>query len=317
MTLLEQVLRDLGFEQKEEVPSVIELLRLTDCFSSLPQQGSSLTLLEALVSTTQKKWIRPKGTERTEQKDTEDYQKNRTAFFRHFAPLNLFAEIKPTKQEYDAVAILGAFTFRMEKRLDHLLKLWDQGVRFKKIYLLCGERPLREAEEKNVIEQLGSKATEMDAMKHLLKQASKGWPKELQQLPIIEIFAEKLQGQSRATTEDTVKAFAEKGITFDQLLVISNQPYVRYQGDVTRIKLQTLKTELTPETVGTATNPEEELISPLLDTLARRFYAGKSLLTKRYEAMASSSRPFSSPAETSLAKKTAAAPAEQPTNTNI
>ena len=117
-------------DQKPSKP-LLELLDLLD----IKHDGS----LKDIVEKTQTSWLRKADTERWHMKDT--YQ-HRDKIFSLLDQIGVLNEVIPTKNSYNYLLLHGAAFSRIQKRLAEALKLWEKGIRFNKLVLLTGERPL-------------------------------------------------------------------------------------------------------------------------------------------------------------------------------
>jgi len=171
--------------------------------------------------------------------------------YQFFKKVNWIDEILPQVSKYNRVLIYGAAIERMEKRMSYFKKLVsDKKLDLKEleqpVVLLCGERKIDPNEKpsepgwskwgKKILEKK-IPLQEPEVMKFIWdevgKQMKSGWG-ELK--PKI-IYAQKKEGQSRAHTEDTVQSWLQttrqsslKGEI--KVLLISNNPYIRYQEQV-------------------------------------------------------------------------------------
>jgi hypothetical protein len=111
----------------------LDALNKLRSYLNLPQD-------EDLVIQTQTQWLRKPHQKRWEMTELNPDQR---VFVLNWAKdQGLLTPWKPTCKHYDQALILGATTSSMEKRLNYLNQLWDEGVRFDKIVWLTGDRPL-------------------------------------------------------------------------------------------------------------------------------------------------------------------------------
>lgn len=265
--MLDSVLERLSFSTEQIMPFKA-LLKITAFDESWQKKFESpLEALYCLVETTQSVWLRKEGSERWEQRDSEAMIANRERFLTLFNQLDLLAAKKPSCKKYDYVLLLGGLQSRVEKRLDYLTSLLEEGVRFNQLVLLGGQRPLMQDKESiaNIIEG----ATELDMMELIVKKHLRNWPIDHSEIAIVPINTPLYAGK-RPTTSDTVKAWLDTKPRPTNLLAISDQPHISYQNAVLEASLRPLN--FTLETVGCAASPEVK-ISVVLDALARRIYA--------------------------------------------
>jgi hypothetical protein len=266
VVMLDLILEALSFST-EQITPFKALLKLTVANEHWQKEFESpLEALRYLVETTQKNWLRKEGSERWEQKDSEARIVDRERFLTLFDQLGMLAEKKPSGKNYDYVLLLGGLQSRVEKRLDYLTSLLQEGVRFNQLVLLGGQRSLMQDKESiaNAIEG----ATELDMMEMLVKKRLRNWPIDRSEIGIVPINAPLYAGK-RPTTADAVRAWLDTKPRPANLLAISDQPHIGYQNAV--LKAALLPLHFTLETVGCAASPEVKL-SVVLDALARRIY---------------------------------------------
>ncbi len=218
--------------------------------------------LPSIVKNTQKKWITSPGKERWQIQDTLT-PKQRKAVLDYGTKAGFFREIKPAHQRYDYAIVLGAWVPRMEKRMDYLVKIASAGVRFKRVILLSGARPL-DPETDGMAQHC---KTEGDALEFLWKAQplSKQVPWKHFQHPLIQTT----KGKVRPTTADTFRYWLSKKPKAGSCFVVSNQPYCHYQQLIIE---NILPPKFTYETIGPAVKPSDENATVLLDTIARCLY---------------------------------------------
>ncbi len=223
-----------------------------------------------IIAETQKRWLRKAG-ERWEMAELSDEQKQTVLDWA--TEQGMFSSEKPCRSSYDKALILGATTSRMKKRLNYLKELWEEGVRFREIVWLTGDRPL----DSRVDDFLDRIDNESQAA-HLLWEET-DLPEEMRNLPVVFIAAPmKREGDTlkRPNTEDTLIAWLEKKPGPHTALFISDQPFCGYQfavidtclPDYISFDVAGKGTEGTPSAAVT------------LDSLARRIYQ-ESLRSKK------------------------------------
>ncbi len=229
---------------------LLQLLELME----VPHDGTP----SSIVQETQKRWIRPAGKERWEMADLTLEKKEKVLQLAD--QMGFIQEIRPTKQEYDYVLLLGATVFRMQARLEHMAQLWKEGIRFNKVVILTGMRPL-DPKAEDLIAKTESEAA------HIL------WDRcELNFLPVS--FVEvPMNGSIRPTTQDTIIRWMEEFPEPGSSLFISNQPYCHYQGAIVDL---VLPDKFEHETVGNSADPTSLNGAVVLDTIARWLYSGFS-----------------------------------------
>lgn len=235
-------------------PDLKELLKVME----VEQDGTA----QSIVKATQKAWLRPVGKERWHIQDNlTPIQKK--AVMDYGAKAGFFNEIKPLYFDYDYAVILGATTSRIKKRLDLLVKMSEQGVRFKKVILLSGERPLDPSGE-SIHE--GCK-TEGDTLEYLWRAnpLSKKVAWKHFKHPMISTPS----GIRRPTTIDTYRLWLASNPPPGRILAVSNQPYCLLQQLVAQ---NIMPKGFTYETVGEAPELSSINAQTLLDTVARCLY---------------------------------------------
>lgn len=251
--------------------SMLHLLQVTH----IVHDGS----LESIVKATQASWIRKAGIERWDILDRQSDQKN--IYFELFEKLNVVQEIKPIKKYYNYAFWMGATYAPLQKRLEYLIKLWNQGVRFDTLVVLSGARPLTAHEQKAVQAKYNCDTnnmpqTEFDLM--MLVYNSIDMPKQMRSVPVVAVNAPmkySTQGNTiRPSTEDTIIHWLQLYPIPGSCLLISNQPYIAYQESVAK---NFLPVTFMVEAVGDKS--KEIKIDVYLDTFARILYQEQKRLT--------------------------------------
>lgn len=259
-------------------PLIIELLKLTDVVSESDT-------LSSIVDETQKHWLRKSGSERWDiVSDSRDNQEEIRKIFENFF---FFSEIESKYTEYEYAFVLGALFERMKLRFEHLVNLWNKGVRFNSIVFLSGSRPAQEAqgENKDVLEKWANVTieimpqTETELLKFIYDHMV--MPEEMRKLPVQIIDVPMLQNSDgtmrRPNTADTIEWWLKSNPQLGKVLAVSNQPYVWYQDSVLKTLLPS---SFEVDTVGQACLPDQK-IGLLLDTLARTLYQEKIRLENK------------------------------------
>lgn len=215
-------------------------------------------------------WIRPTNKERWEIKsrfsDAQD-----EAIVTIFKRLGFFKENSLIAKRYAGALVLGARFSNTLERLNLVEALQERGTEFEKIYLLSGERELT-GEEIAACQKMGLKLSQPDERnmmfllsQHILKSNHN----------LVHVDANKKPNAKRATTADTIEAFAEQDPSAGKYALISTQPFGLYQLLVTQKELQKnqmdnlIKLKLSTQKLP---HPENEKAEVLLDNLARIFY---------------------------------------------
>lgn len=215
-----------------------------------------------LIEETQKHWLRKPGQERWEMLELPQKQKQ---FVISWAEKEgLYAPWAPSNSLYDKALILGTTVPLMQKRLDYLKKLWNDGIQFHEIVWLTGERPL-DPQMDGLSDHYQNEA---EAARYLWKSAT--LPEQMQQLPVVFISLP-MQGTKRPNTEDTINAWLKTETEPVKSLFISDQPFNGYQFAVVKTNLPDA---FTFDLVGPGVDPQchPAAAAITLDTIARWIY---------------------------------------------
>lgn len=246
---------------------IVQLLSLT----GIEHDGS----LDSIIKETQASWLRKPGQERWD--IVEQNWEQRAAIFNVFKKIGLLDEVKPKHLQYDYTLLMGALLSRVQTRLQSLIDVWNDGVRFNYIIILSGARPLIDEElQAYQVSFSGTlPTTETEMMKSVYEQTA--MPEEMRQIPLIIIDVPMLKNQDgtlrRPSTGDTVDLWLQSNPVPGSCLVVSNQPYILYQDSVTKCLLPDL---FSVETFGQ--EDQNSSIGVHLDNLARCLYQEKKRL---------------------------------------
>lgn len=224
-----------------------------------------------LVTATQKHWLRKPGKERWEMEELEADQ--RSFVLTWAEKQGFFIPWKPSCKIYHAALILGGTTSSMQRRLNYLKQLWDEGVRFQEIVWLTGERPLDDQ-----IDTLVDRcSTEAEASRILWEETP--LPDDMRRLPVTFIADEmKAEGTSlrRPNTKDTILTWMDTTPSARRVLFVSSQPVCYYQFTVIKT---TLAKKFLFDLVGPGCDPTKHpaMGAVILDSLARQIYQENSL----------------------------------------
>ena len=225
--------------------------------------------LEDIVKKTQAQWLRKPGTERWEM-DNIVVDDEAEEIFKKLGFINM---VIPKESQYDYCLVLGASAPRIKNRLDFLIKIWDEGVRFNRIFVLTGQRKLDSiGDSLPHLEFYETEiSTETDYIKFLVKKAD--FPQDLRDI-ICFIDTPTPRGKSRPSTDDTVKFWLEDHEPIPgSCLCISSQPFINYQDSVLKTFLLPLNFKV--ETVGFFDRSIFNK-SIVLDSIARFLYQEKN-----------------------------------------
>ncbi len=269
----------------------LSLLETTNIIEQIPTtQTDPVQVLDTLNAKLQQNWLRQAGTERWHLTDDNLCQQQKNSILESFNALHLYDEKSPALKEYDSVFLMGGIQPRVELRLDYLLSLWKQGVRFKHLYVLSGQRQLMPEREPifTELQASGIESNEGNMMERIVSRRLKtDYP-----VTIIYVEAPTPKYASRASTESTISKWkalygmhSANSKQDKKLLVISSQPFISYQGAVAaRVLSDDFKVEFLSSTnhyyhlangyqidiVGPKGNPTPLTIG--LDNLARDIY---------------------------------------------
>lgn len=251
---LNNIFKELGIERSEKIPP--------------------------LIAAVQSKWLRKSGQERWQMPViTIEHQ---TELSSNFRELGLIDEIYPLSKQYNYALVLGCSVPKVKLRLAHLVKLWNEGIRFKQIVFLTADRALDPSYEgKEAILYDMPEALPLNASattKHLPKTESEAMafyyqncslPAGLKALPLQVVTAQTNKNalgiKHRPNTGDTVVSWFKYKPRPGKVLAISSQPYVGYQFSILRhILPPSFDLEVVGEKVSSKVNP-----AIFLDTIAR------------------------------------------------
>lgn len=241
--------------------------------------------LDSIVAETQKKWLRPRDQERWHM--VSPYESLRDKLQPLFDQMGLLSEVRPQYNEYEYALLNGDTLKYFRPRIAFLFLLFEEGVRFQKLIVCTGARPLDPDEEPETMffdrdngiapirddYQLPAELpkTETDIAHMLFDQAIfPVWFTESVAIEFVDTPMQKHTDGSvrRPNTGDTIHHWLDRYPKPGSVLSISDQPFVCYQHAV-------LKTLLPPpfvvETVGPAAD-KPITVGIFLDNLARWLY---------------------------------------------
>jgi hypothetical protein len=179
-----------------------------------------------------------------------------------FEKAGLIFEVAPRKGHYDYALVHGASLGTVKRRIAYLSELWERGIRFDRIVLLTGERPLQDGERMIC-------GLEMEWEMVFWLYSHSDLPKDIPTLLINARGREKEGRWIRPKTGDTIWEWMKTGPKPGSCLAISNQPYVLYQ-DAVMASLLPKSFEI--ETVGPAASKSTS-VALILDTIAKTLAA--------------------------------------------
>jgi hypothetical protein len=251
----------------------------------LQQEGITEQQLSYFLPQVQKKWIATwrgnNGVERCDLQDTEKEMQSAQMVLDVAEQWGLFSEYLPTEKQYCYALCLGAFAKTAKLRLEGLIDLWKEGVRFDNLIFLGGQRSLRKGVgEPDAIASLGAAIcgntlyeTETDMLKLLWLIKQQELPEDMKRaLAGKVVFVDAKRGfHARPSTEDTFRAWLkdycpEPGT----ILMMSSRGFAHYQYLVGKKVFK----EAFP--INAVTPPAQEMRQPkikeILDTTAKCLY---------------------------------------------
>ena len=250
--------------------------------------------LSNIVTGVQKHWLR--SVKERWQITGEKYTKNKVGIFQILEKIGYLNDVVASVKQYDNAVILGSSLSSFKERLLHLIYEWNRGVRFKKIIILTGERPLNHDIESRRDILYGSKSlpynhinisdnliisNEYEMIKVICKLVK--LPIKLQKIPFIFIVSPMKKTINnefkRPTTTDTILAWRNSKFfpqTKESCLVISNQPYIGYHNAALQYDL---RDKLDIETVGA--EAINVTVSLCLDSLGRHLWQLNEIIKQK------------------------------------
>lgn len=190
---------------------------------------------------TARKLIRQQGKERWQVEEINLPTEAKATILDNLEVVGMVKERRPAAQEYEYAIVLGGIASSVYKRFSYLAKLWREGVRFKSIVILTGDRdldPVIESPEelhaicKHAIKDTITRLTNETGMMVFILQEM-DIPQEMRNIPCTVIDTPKQPdgngGLRRPNTLDTVAAWLATNPHPGTYFAVSNQPVVLYQ----------------------------------------------------------------------------------------
>ena len=255
---------------------------LITLFSELDIKIQEPTLTN-VVDYTQREWLRAKGQERWHMQ--EKYADHRDEIVHCVDELGCAQEVQAQRNEYDIVVILGATYFRMQDRINYLIREYNRGVRFKEIVFVSSHRPLDPEVERDALALTYDGkflTTEADAMHYIVEHTNFPFTfSEVKKTYIdVPMITDGSGNVRRPATEDNMSALSLQFPTTTSCLLVSNQPYRMHQDAVARMYLPS---SWYIETVGSQASPTTTNAA-YLDNIARILYQYKKLADQKSKA---------------------------------
>ncbi|MDP0562440.1 MAG: hypothetical protein QS721_09000 [Candidatus Endonucleobacter sp. (ex Gigantidas childressi)] len=237
---------------------------------NIPHKNTPESMIQASSA-----WRRKPGVERWEMPEIKVSEETKVQVLQILTSLDIVNELKPNKQHYDYVLLLGATIPRMQKRLNQVSRLWTEGVTSKQILFLTGERPLiqnidhiDELVKKTTGGNLSESArplTETEGAKMIW--ISSPLPKSMKNTDCRFITYPRIWTDNqwqRPNTRNTLQQWVKSNPPAGSVLIISDQPHAAYQQVVVQSELpDSFSTNLAAE----AADPHTSL-AIYLDALA-------------------------------------------------
>jgi hypothetical protein len=224
---ISHVLQSFGLNGPETA-LVLQLLRQT-LPTAPPDLSDSEQAAVWLRDNTQRAWLRPAGQERWELPHAS-YQDTR---LRKLLATSPFAcERRPVQPYWDNVLLMSAIEPVFVSRLRYLRRLFADGMRAGRVFLLGGERRLLPHHEAGAIKALGENSTEIEMLIHHAERqrAKENILRAIAFLPCSTPYQPSADGSlRRPNTLDTVKTWQSTCDDGGSVLCLTNQPYVLYQ----------------------------------------------------------------------------------------
>lgn len=200
---------------------------------------------EDVIDWTQEKLLRKEERWNPQTNQFEDMKEKLVV---NLEELGFLKEVKPHFQTYEGAILHGATVGTVRIRLDYLINQWkERNVRFNKLYILTGERPLQSREIEMLTDDTSSNlkirsdwkkpselpSTERDMIEYVWDQAD--IPEEIRQNVKLYFATAPMKIDSkgnkiRPTTNDAISAWLNLSPPKGLYLPVSNSPYILRQG---------------------------------------------------------------------------------------
>lgn len=250
---------------------------------------------ETIIQQTQARWLKGPNQERWEFAVRPDENPRKT--YALFSNLLMTQSIWSQHCEYEYGIVLGSSVQVMRQCFWFLKQAWDEGVRFKQLVVLAGDRPLAADLENEAILTDPSYSpfpfradwkppatipkNEIEAAKLIFDQLA--LPKEWRSMPLLFVDTPRPPNARRPNTSQTFVYWLQTAHPSPgSCLIISRQPFVGRQDAVAHNYLPSC---FSTETIGQGFSLDDYLKEPrglaiLLDELARWIYEAVDVGTK-------------------------------------
>jgi hypothetical protein len=249
---LHTIFQKLGLDQ-EQSKSLMGLLKLT--LGSKKVIDNPKKILE---------WIKCIAKENLSGTGSTKDKKDPSLILHFLDEIGLISEIVPKKTKYNHVILISENGENIVLKLKYLKKIWEQGVRFDKIFLLGCDANLDPFEEGYRVGY-----TQMEYLKYKLEVEKETWPADLKQVAIKPIYVQEKTGECRdcsVTSIEKIHSWLRLKPNPGSVLLISKQPYVLYHHNTVK---NALPGEFEFETVGPEAVKDEMLINKSLAIIYR------------------------------------------------
>jgi len=253
-------------EENKPTKGLIELLSLDGLYS--PDDT-----LATLQEKTQKSWIQvvqgKEGRERCDLKDSPQEIAKKAEVIKAASLMGIFNASLPSRTHYTYAIVLGGFRDGIIFRLQELVKLWQQGVRYDTLYFLTGERTLRADKDGDLIDC----KTEYDLCKLIWQKHEV--PEAMRQALVDKVF---FVNASRGTnarpgTKELYETWLKEFRPAPGTIVASSHPLYWTLQQLAAVKV--LGPDYSLETIAPKfqeTKFENNLVSVVHDTVAKCLY---------------------------------------------
>ncbi len=222
--------------------------------------------LESVVSQTTSKWLRPRFMEKWHGYSLLDKHR-KEELTKLIRASDLAKERPPLQKHYSAAIIMGYSKERVQKRINYLINLCEQGIVFDKIYLLGATRKFK------ISTEVGQSASpnfykKGVSIEDLWDQASKS--ELFKKIPTEIIKIHKISTKFGATSEKLLKTVMERynGETKGKkILIIADGRSAGSRASLAERALEPYEVEL--ETVWQASSIDGESIEDILVGIAK------------------------------------------------
>ncbi len=225
--------------------------------------------------------IRTGYQERWEIKPAAWMLKNQEANFSYLRTLGFIDSVKPTTTSTDAICILGTTLERITNRLNYANLAVTDGIQADKLILLAGERvaTLGVDGTKEQLTNIANNYHISDLIKltetHLIQEAYNNSLLSNNKIPsyVIDTPAGDLP---RPTTQTTILELIEwpkQHEDINDILFVSNQPYVKYQEAIIKEVLQSRNISINVEVIGSGIEFSNADLQPCIEALGSYIWA--------------------------------------------